>query len=345
METGSRGSVRTSRKRRSAPSPTTATQPSGRVIVASPAPSRTSSESPLGEVAAVGELLPDQLLGLALVGGDDRGAGPQARHHRLALGVEHDDDAARAKVLDQARVEVVAGARRKRPGQHADLRAARQVADPLEEDLDLLGADRRPALVDLGLLAGGRVDHREVDPRLTGDPGEVSQHRLLAQLLEHPGAGRPAGEAGGDHRAAHQAQRAGDVDPLAARDGAALDRAVAAAQAKVRHRDGAIDRGVQGHGEDHSDDPLDPAPPVLSSPLLTTHRIVSSPSVRRRCRRHRSAAAISITNAPTPMGIARREAKSPARSRSLARLIPGPAHSRVAPIGIARPGRIGVGLG
>ena len=44
----------------------------------------------LGEVAAVGELLADQLLGLALVRGDHRGAGADAGQHRLALGVEHD---------------------------------------------------------------------------------------------------------------------------------------------------------------------------------------------------------------------------------------------------------------
>ena len=251
METGSSGSVWTSSRRRSAPSPTAATQPSGRVIAASAAPSRTSSVEALGEVAAVGELLPDQLLGLALVRGHHRGAGADAGQHRLALGVEHDGDAAAAEVGDQARVEVVAGAGRQRAGEHADLGAAGQVADPLEELLDLLRADRRAALVDLGLLAGGRVDHREVDPRLGGDPGEVGQHRLFAQLFEHPGPGRAADEAGGDHRAAEQAQGAGDVDALAAGDGAALDRPVAAAEAEVRHRDGAVDRRVERHGEDH----------------------------------------------------------------------------------------------
>ena len=87
----------------------------------------------LGEVAAVGELLADQLLGLALVRGHHRGAGADPGQHRLALGVEHDGDAAAAEVVDQAGVEVVAGAGRQRTGEHADLGAAGQVADPLEE--------------------------------------------------------------------------------------------------------------------------------------------------------------------------------------------------------------------
>ena len=163
----------------------------------------------MDEVVAVGELLADQLLRLALVGGDDRGAGAQAGEHRLALGVEDDRHAALAQVLDQARVEVVAGAGRQGAGEHAELRPVGEVAEPLDEALDLLRADRRAALVDLGLLARGRVDHGEVDPRLAGDPGEVGQHRLLAQLFEHPVAGRAAGEAGGDHRAAEQASARG----------------------------------------------------------------------------------------------------------------------------------------
>ena len=63
-----------------------------------------------GEVAGVGELLADELLGLALVGGDDGGAGADSFQHRLALGVEDDDQPAGAEVLDEAGVEVVPGA-------------------------------------------------------------------------------------------------------------------------------------------------------------------------------------------------------------------------------------------
>ena len=66
-----------------------------------------------------------------------------------------------------------------------------------------------------------------------------------------PGPGRPAGEAGGDHRLAERLQRAGDVDALAAGHRARLDRAVAAAEPEVRHGDGPVDRRVEGDGEDH----------------------------------------------------------------------------------------------
>ena len=78
------------------------------------------------------------------------------------------------------------------------------------------------------------------------------EDRLVAQLFEHARPGRAADEAGGDHRAAEQVQRPRHVDALAAGDGAALDRAVATTQAEVRDRDGAVDRRVQSHREDHS---------------------------------------------------------------------------------------------
>ena len=46
-----------------------------------------------------------------------------------------------------------------------------------------------------------------------------------------------------------QGEGAGHVDPLAARHGAALDRSVATAEAKVGHRHGAVDRRVERDGE------------------------------------------------------------------------------------------------
>ena len=84
------------------------------------------------------------------------------------------------------------------------------------------------------------------------DPGEVGEDRLLGQPLHQPRAGGPAGQAGRDHGAIEQLQRAGDVDSLAAGRGARLDRAVAMALAEAGDGDGAVDRGVQGDGEDHS---------------------------------------------------------------------------------------------
>ena len=56
-------------------------------------------------------------------------------------------------------------------------------------------------------------------------------------------------------------QRAGDVDALAAGGAARLDRAVAAAELEVRHRDRAVDRRVEGDGEDQAcRSPARPAP-------------------------------------------------------------------------------------
>ena len=98
METGSSGSVRTSRKRRSAPLADhrdAAVGSGDRGLTGSQADQLGQA---VDEVVAVGELLPDQLLGLELVRGDDRGAGPQAGQHRLALGVEDRLDAALAEV-------------------------------------------------------------------------------------------------------------------------------------------------------------------------------------------------------------------------------------------------------
>ena len=79
------------------------------------------------------------------------------------------------------------------------------------------GDDVRPALVDLGLLARGRVDDREVRARVAGDLDEVVEDLLGVEQLADPGAGRPGGEAGRDHRLAEALQRPGDVDALAAR--------------------------------------------------------------------------------------------------------------------------------
>ena len=111
--------------------------------------------------------------------------------------------------------------------------------------------DGRAALVDLGLLAGGRVDHREVDPGLLGDPDEVREDRFFAELLDHALAVRTAGEAGGDHRTAEQPEGTGDVDALATRHGAALDRAVTVSLAEVRNSDRAVDGGIQCHRDNH----------------------------------------------------------------------------------------------
>ncbi len=242
----------------------------------------------MGEVDGVGKLLARQLLGLALVGSDHRSPGAHPLQHRLAVGVEDDGDLPLEQILDQARVEVVAGAGRKRARQDADAGARGEVVEAVDEAHDLLGADGRAALVDLGLLAGGRVDHGQVDPRLSGYPREVGQHRLLAKLFEDPGTGRATDEPGCDHRLTEQAERAGDVDPLATSHGPALDRAVTAPEPEVGNGNRPVDRGVESDCEDHC-----APPPEIRSPLTP----------RRRIARPRRTAPISITNRPIAVRI------------------------------------------
>ena len=252
VETGSSGSVWTSSRRRSAPSPTAATQPSGRVIAASLGAQPDQLQQALGEVAAVGELLADQLLGLALVRGHHRGAGPDPGQHRLALGVEHDRDAAAARGRRSA-----ARRGRRRPPAAASRRGRRAWRRRPGSR-----SARRAASTSSGLTAGPRSLISVCSPEvgsITARLIRVSAAIRVKSVSTDSSCscsstrrpGRAADEAGGDHRAAEQAERAGDVDALAAGDGAALDRAVAVAEAEVGHRDGAVDRRVQGHGEDH----------------------------------------------------------------------------------------------
>src|SRR5262249_12120799 len=123
-------------------------------------------------------------------------------------------------------------------------------------------------LVDLGLLAGGGVDDREVGAGLAADPGEVGEDGLLGEPLHQASAGRPAGEAGGDHGPIEDLQRPGDVDPLAAGDGAPLDGAMPVALVEAGDGDRAVDRGVEGDREDH------PAPPLRC--ILSRRRRIRS---------------------------------------------------------------------
>ena len=210
------------------------------------------------EVLRLGELVADGLLGLADVGDDDRGLRLQADPHRLAVGVQQRRHPHRSQAGDQLGVMIGLGAGRKRAGDHADLRPARQVEQPLLEALEVGGRDLRPALVDLGLLPRGRIDDREVRPRVAGHLDEVVQDLFGIQQLADPRPGRAGGEAGRDHGLTEAFQRPGDVDPLTAGRAPRVDDAMTVSQRHPRHRDGAVERNVQGDGEDHS-----PSPPLL----------------------------------------------------------------------------------
>ena len=151
-----------------------------------------AARAPSGEVLGVVELVADRLLGLARRSARRRRArraGRRASARRRCRGrVGHAERRAARR----------SGARR-RPGRRRAgslpaitqiVGALREVEELLDEALDLVGGHLGAALVDLGLLAGGRVDDREVGPRLARDPREVVEDRLLGEALEDPRAGR-----------------------------------------------------------------------------------------------------------------------------------------------------------
>src|SRR4051812_11978685 len=177
-------------------------------------------------------------------------------------------------------------ARRQRAGEDHEIRAAREVEQLVAEQLELLGRDAGSALVDLGLLTGRRVEDRKVGARLLADAHEVVEDRLLGELLDDPRARRAAREAGGDHRLAERLERARDVDALAARHRALLDRPVAAAEAEVGHAERPVDRRVQRDGDDHA----------ASVPLRRRLR-----ARRRRMARRRMSANCRVLTATTTM--------------------------------------------
>jgi hypothetical protein len=116
---------------------------------------------------------------------------------RVALGVHDRLDSDRLQLGDDPGAELGRDRRRGRPGDDADPRPARQVEQLLEKAIELLRRDLGPALVDLGLLAGGRIDDGDVGPRLAADPGEVSEYRLLCEPVGPPASpvaitGRPS---------------------------------------------------------------------------------------------------------------------------------------------------------
>ena len=119
------------------------------------------------------------------------------------------------------------------------------------KQLDLPLGHRRTAFVDLGLFAGGRIEHRGVGARLLADAHEVVEDRLLGQLLDDVRPGGAAGEAGGDHRLPEGLQRARDVHALAARARPLVHGAVAPSQPEVRHRQRLVDRRVERDRDDH----------------------------------------------------------------------------------------------
>src|SRR5581483_4346480 len=152
------------------------------------------------EVLLLVELLADERLGLALVRRDEKRLGLEPEPQRLALGVEHRRDLPPVQLADHLAVEAGVDAPRQRAGEHDEGGAAREVAQLVEQHVELFGADVRAPLVDLGVGAAGGVDDGGRGPRLLLDADEVVQDRLRRQLLDDPRARPAAGETGGDDR-------------------------------------------------------------------------------------------------------------------------------------------------
>src|SRR5205085_8575897 len=198
-----------------------------------------------------GELVPYEPLGLELVGADERRAGARAEAQRLALRVEHSGDVQLAQVRDQLAVDPGVDSAGQAASEHTDLGALGQVEELVDEQLQLRRRDLRSALVDLGLVAGGRIDHRGRGARLLADAHEVVEDSLLGQVLDDARPGRPAGHTRGDHRLAECLQRARDVDALSARHRRLLNSAMAPAQPEAWDRERLVDRRVERDGDDH----------------------------------------------------------------------------------------------
>ena len=174
---------------------------------------------------------------------------------RLALRVEDDAGAEPRHLAHGVRVEALVDAARQRAGEHDRRRAPGEVAELVEQDLELVAGDLRAPLVDLGVGARGRVDDGRRRARLVADPDEVVEDRLLRQLLDDPRARAAAGEPGRDDRHVEPLQRPRDVDALAAGEREHAARPVPVPELEDRDGQRAVERGVEGDGDDHGDAP------------------------------------------------------------------------------------------
>jgi hypothetical protein len=159
------------------------------------------------------------------------------------------------EIAQHVRVERGRDVAWQRPGEDDELGALRQVAQLVEQRLELLLRDRRPPLVDLGVRLARRVDDRGRRAGLAVDPHEVVEDRLARQLLDDPRPCDPPGQPCRHDGHTERLQRARDVDPLAARERDAGARAVALPALEVRHGQGAVDRRVECDGDDHCSGP------------------------------------------------------------------------------------------
>ena len=207
-----------------------------------------------------------------------------------------------------SRVERLVDAARQRAGEDDGLGAAREVAELVHQHPELGLGHLRAPLVDLRLRARRRVDDERRGARLVADADEVVEDRLARQLLDDARAGAAAGEPGRDDGDVEPLERARDVDALAARERQHLARAVTLPELERRDGERAVERGVEGDGDDHgvSTVPRDGAPVRRASQRRLGER--------RRARRA-SRAATSGERATTPRPVADDERAEPLAGR------------------------------
>ena len=149
-----------------------------------------------------------------------------------------------------------ADAARERAGEDDRRGAAAEVAELLEQGHELVLRHLRAPFVDLGVRPGGRVDDGRRRARLVADPDEVVEDRLLRQLLDDPRPRAAAGETGRDDRDVEPLQRTSHVDPLAAGQGEHAARPVPVPELEDRDRERAVERSVEGDGDDQCRSPF-----------------------------------------------------------------------------------------
>ena len=153
------------------------------------------------------ELVADEFLGLCHVGRDHCRLGAHGELHRLAFGVDDRDYIEPLQFGDQRRVDRRIDSARQRAREHADCGSTRQVTELLDEQFHFGRVHFWPALVDLCLLAGRRIEHRDVRPGLLRNVHEPVEDRLGRQLLDDPGSRRAANKPCRDDRLAKRGEQ------------------------------------------------------------------------------------------------------------------------------------------
>nr|BFE70890.1 hypothetical protein GCM10020092_041910 [Actinoplanes digitatis] len=151
----------------------------------------------------------------------------------------------------QGRVRVDRDARRERAAEGDHVGVAEQAAEVGDEGRPLPRRHRRARLPEAG--RGNVVGDRDRAPGLAGDRRERGRHRVGGQQRGDPAAGRAAQQAGREDRLAERVQHARHVEPLAAGPLGHRGDPVGAVPDQLADPVGQVERGVEGHRDDHED--------------------------------------------------------------------------------------------